>query len=245
MRRSAIGGVVLVLALAGLGVYVWAQGTAFTPNGLAPTQDAAYDLGLAGQRFRNLYLSGTVTLSATTSVLGIGTATPQSGFAPGSQAKIYGPTFSEFSMQSGGHGVNLVALGSSGGTQASPTASQTGDLLGGVESGGYDGTRWISPAFILFLVDGAVAVGSVPQAITFSTGATPGHGDERLRIGSDGTLTASSLSGTGTSMVTASTTGVLGTATFGLTTTKTVRAAGGAGDCTLIFQNGLYVGGTC
>lgn len=31
----------------------------------------------------------------------------------------------------------------------------------------------------------------------------------------------------------------------GLTTTKTVRAAGGASDCTLIYKNGLLVGGSC
>lgn len=36
----------------------WAQGTAFTPNPMAPTQDAAYDLGQAARRFRTLYLSG-------------------------------------------------------------------------------------------------------------------------------------------------------------------------------------------
>lgn len=31
----------------------------------------------------------------------------------------------------------------------------------------------------------------------------------------------------------------------GLSVTKTVRAAGGATDCTLIFTNGLLTGGTC
>ncbi len=31
----------------------------------------------------------------------------------------------------------------------------------------------------------------------------------------------------------------------GLSVTKTVRAAGGASDCTLIFTNGLLTGGTC
>lgn len=31
----------------------------------------------------------------------------------------------------------------------------------------------------------------------------------------------------------------------GLSVTKTVRASGGAADCTLIFTNGLLTGGTC
>ncbi len=47
-----------------------AQGVAFTPNPMAPTVDAAYDLGLASRRFKNLYLSG--------GVIGSGSATMNS-----------------------------------------------------------------------------------------------------------------------------------------------------------------------
>ncbi len=58
----------VALGVGGLALYAWAQGIAFTPNPISPTQDAAYDMGDAAHRWRNLYLSGTLTMAGSTTV---------------------------------------------------------------------------------------------------------------------------------------------------------------------------------
>ena len=58
-RIFTAGWVVLVVFLLGVGVlHVSGQGTAFWPYSVAPTMDAAYDIGMATNRIRSLYLLG-------------------------------------------------------------------------------------------------------------------------------------------------------------------------------------------
>jgi hypothetical protein len=70
------------------------------------------------------------------------------------------------------------------GTAASPTAVQSGDVLGSLASAGYDGTDFRYRAAIRFSVDGAVSAGVVPTAMTFRTGTSSQI--ERMRIKSTG-----------------------------------------------------------
>jgi len=72
------------------------------------------------------------------------------------------------------------------GTVLAPSAVLSGDNLGTIYPEGYDGSTFLrSGAFVKFVTDGAIAVGSIPTAITFNTGSS-GLGTERLRITSAG-----------------------------------------------------------
>lgn len=80
----------------------------------------------------------------------------------------------------------FLQLRKSRGTVAAPLAVQNGDNLGTVLSEGYDGTAFIrTGSFVKFVTDGAIAVSSIPTALTFNTGSS-GLGTERLRITSAG-----------------------------------------------------------
>jgi hypothetical protein len=70
--------------------------------------------------------------------------------------------------------------------RAGTTAVVNGDYLGTFLFSGYDGSAWDTSAYIFGHVDGTVAAGSVPTAITLCTGATTPT--ERMRIASDGRI---------------------------------------------------------
>jgi hypothetical protein len=74
------------------------------------------------------------------------------------------------------------------GTLANPLAVQTGDFLVNLFPMAYDGTQFLNPSRIRFIVDGAVAAGSVPTAFQILTGATPSGGTERVRVTSAGNV---------------------------------------------------------
>jgi hypothetical protein len=83
---------------------------------------------------------------------------------------------------------SAIWFGRGRGTYLAPTVVQNGDSLGGFAFGGVDGTQPyanIWSAAVWAIVDGPVAAGSVPTAITFNSAPTDG-GVERLRISSDG-----------------------------------------------------------
>ncbi|MFA4971855.1 MAG: phage tail protein [bacterium] len=73
------------------------------------------------------------------------------------------------------------------GTIAAPTAVQNGDWIGGLRFGGYDGAAIQLRGGIFALVDGAVAAGVVPTAISLRTGTASLI--ERFRISSAGLFT--------------------------------------------------------
>ncbi len=96
-----------------------------------------------------------------------------------------------------------VALGGGGifrfarGTQASPTAVQTGDRLGFFVFSGYDGTNFLNTAGLTAKVDGAVSTGSVPTKFAFETRATGSPRLERMVIFSSGNVGIGGDTGSG------------------------------------------------
>ena len=74
----------------------------------------------------------------------------------------------------------------SAGTLASPTALSNGHTIFSFLSSGFSGTTFINTASINMIVDGSVSSTSVPQAITFETGASSRA--ERMRLSSSGNL---------------------------------------------------------
>ena len=83
-------------------------------------------------------------------------------------------------------GANLLLVKTRGTTATSTTAVQSGDTLGSVTFLGADGTS--NQAFGAFtgFVDGAVSAGTVPTAVSITTGTT--SGTERMRITSAGLM---------------------------------------------------------
>jgi hypothetical protein len=100
--------------------------------------------------------------------------------------------------------------GRSRGSIESPTAVQSGDIVGTVGFGGHDGTQLITSASISGFVDGAVSTNNVPTAAVITTGTAGGL--ERLRISSAGVVTIANLAGAGSRAVNASAAGVLSAA---------------------------------
>jgi hypothetical protein len=82
------------------------------------------------------------------------------------------------------NGAQLLMLKTRGTTATSTTAVQSGDTLGAVTFLGADGTSNQAFAAVTGYVDGAVSTGTVPTAISFTTGTTVGT--TRMTIGSSG-----------------------------------------------------------
>lgn len=72
------------------------------------------------------------------------------------------------------------------GTLASPTALQSGDMVGAVVGAGFDGASNMTGAGVFFVADGAVSTGVVPQAISLRTGSSSGTRTEALNLASTG-----------------------------------------------------------
>jgi hypothetical protein len=100
-------------------------------------------------------------------------------------------------------GATTVALGGGGifrfarGTQAAPTAVQTGDRLGFFVFSGYDGTNFLNTAGLTAKVDGSVSTGSVPTKFAFETRATGSPRLERMVIFSSGNVGIGGDTGSG------------------------------------------------
>ncbi len=80
------------------------------------------------------------------------------------------------------------ASGRANGTEALPTAMIAGQSMMRIAALGYDGAQFLSPAFIEFSADGAVATGSVPARIDFRTGDGNGFPTTRWQVKSTGLL---------------------------------------------------------
>ena len=74
------------------------------------------------------------------------------------------------------------------GTLANPLAVQNGDFIVNLFPMAYDGTQFINPSRIRFMVDGAVSAGNVPTAFQIFTGSTSSGGTERVRVTSAGNV---------------------------------------------------------
>lgn len=123
------------------------------------------------------------------------------------------------------------------GTQASPSAVATSDVITNFLPEAYDGSAFQQTGSSAFIVDGTVTSGSVPTAYQINTGST-GRGTQRLGISSVGVVTwpnitsfsISSLGSAGTTLVQADPTGVLGNVTIGAglsLSSGTLSAVGG------------------
>jgi hypothetical protein len=99
------------------------------------------------------------------------------------------------------------------GTTASPTSVNNNDNIGAINFQGYDGTAFLTSAFINAVVDGVTGTNDMPSRLMFHTTAdgasTP---TERLRINNAGEVTIANLAGVGSRAVNASATGVLSAA---------------------------------
>ena len=74
------------------------------------------------------------------------------------------------------------------GSNASPTAVQNGDYVGGFSGQAYNGSSFINDnALIAFKVDGVPSAGNVPLSIVFSAGVTTGY-TNNLVIASNGAV---------------------------------------------------------
>ena len=101
-----------------------------------------------------------------------------------------------------------INLFKSRGTNASPTIIQTGDVLGFISFGGYDGSSYLEMAGIRAVSTGTIATTRVPTQLQFytATDAAPSVITVALTIGADqnatfvGSVTATSFSGSGASL---------------------------------------------
>jgi hypothetical protein len=103
------------------------------------------------------------------------------------------------SQHNTGPQAGVIVLRKSRGTEAAPAAVASGDFIATIHAQGHDGTQYLSNAStgsMSFLVDGSVAAGSIPTALSFMTGTTPANKAERIRVSSSGFVTINGLAGT-------------------------------------------------
>ena len=82
----------------------------------------------------------------------------------------------------------IISARRSRGLLSNPQAVQTNDVLFTLNAGGFDGSAFVSSAFIRIAVDGAVTAGSVPQKIAFYTGPGNSQSAERMSIAANGNI---------------------------------------------------------
>jgi hypothetical protein len=98
-----------------------------------------------------------------------------------------GSSFFAVDFSNGATGPGLF-LNKTRGTAAAPAALQSGDAIGGLYWGGYDGSAIQNPAIIEAVVTGAVSAGVIPTDMVISMGGSVGGSVEAGRIKDDGTL---------------------------------------------------------
>ena len=90
----------------------------------------------------------------------------------------------------------MIGFTRSRGTLLVPGAVVSGDLLGTITAGGFDGTATLATAYMAFVVEGTVATNVVPAAIDFWTSATDVTGRvRRLRVMPTGAVLIGKSSG--------------------------------------------------
>lgn len=139
----------------------WKEGVVFAKNGHV-------GIGVASPSARLHVMGGTALIGITTPI-STGDALT-AGIGIGAQRFASAPN---------------VTMTMARGTEAAPTAVAATDDTGRVLFRGYDGATPVGSARISGVVEGTVASGSVPQAITFRTGDTSSPA-ERMRIDANG-----------------------------------------------------------
>jgi hypothetical protein len=152
-----------------------ALGLKWGPAGGAASQTPwASDIDAAGFTLKN---AGKV---------GIGTSVPALPLHVTSTAASYPRTAIFENIHSSVQPTDLI-LRKARGTPGALVAILNGDLIGTIESGGYDGSVYTVAAQIAFIVSGAIAANSVPTDIVLYTGTSVG-GSERMRITAAGNV---------------------------------------------------------
>lgn len=122
--------------------------------------------------------------------LGLGTITPAAVSTSDrivAVASSFTPTIAAYAYTTSTGRAGAFSMGRARGTEASPSAVQTGDRLGTFFFRGYSGTSWLLPARILCEVDGTVTTSLVPMNMEFRTGSS-GAGVRALVIDSSGDI---------------------------------------------------------
>lgn len=151
-----------------------------------------------------------------TSTFGIGVYDSGSG---GANTAVY--AFTE-SFNNDGYGDGFYG-GYSRGTNASRLAVQSGDGLSYFGGSGWDGAQYLTPAYMEFLVDGAVSSGNIPTAITFRTGTT-NPPLERMRITSAGNVGIGNNVATATTNLTIGANITGGTSAYGVVSQGVIQS---------------------
>lgn len=131
-----------------------------------------------------LYLSGSNVLSSNATLTFDGTALRTSGSA-GVPLQVY---------KYAATGSSIIGQYTASGTSTVPTAVVDGRAIGRNNFFGYDGTNFFNAAAISAFVDGAVATGSVPGKIVFTTNSVGGVvAAERMAISASGNVSIAGL----------------------------------------------------
>lgn len=186
----------------------------------------------------SVYTTSSFVVNPATGNIGIGTSSPETKLHLVVESANINPIFERNDNSTGG-----VALSTrkSRGTNSAKTAIQSGDVIGGINGLGYDGSTYQFRGGFRFIVDGAVSTGTVPTALVIETGASTLA--ESLRITSAnnvgiGTSSPSSkLTVNGTVSISGITT-VTNTTSAISTTSGALQVVGGVG-----IGGNLYVGG--
>jgi hypothetical protein len=127
------------------------------------------------------YTTSSFVINPYTGNVGIGVGTT----APAGKLDVAGDVISQSYVN--GTASYYFQAKKSRGTISAPAVVVSGDTLGGIIGGGYDGTAYQYSGAVQFRVDGAVSAGVVPMAIQLMTGNTNSY-TERMRIDSTGTV---------------------------------------------------------
>lgn len=231
-----------VTRLFGNGASITWEGGPFRPG-----TDNVRDIGETGRRVANLYVGGGIAVNVN------GTAAASTGLVKIFSNTAFSPVF-RVTQESGGNGFFDMQAARTG-----PTDVAANDVLGQIRFQGYASSAYRTGAYINAVVE-SVAGTTVNTALSFNSavgttlriansgslrlpqtnayinfGATDGSAGYGVRDNA-GTVEAKNNAGAWAPVIAVS---------GAFTGTKTVRAAGGAADCTLIYTNGVLTGGTC
>jgi hypothetical protein len=175
-NRTDIGGLIGSLNFANYNITATEKRIAAINVGTEAAKDSGmmvfytWNAGVVGERMR-ITAAGNV---------GIGTSAPALPLHVTSTAASYPRTAIFENIHSSVQPTDLI-LRKARGTPGALAAILNGDIIGTIESGGYDGSAYTVAAQISFLTSGTIAANSVPTDIVLYTGTSAG-GSERMRI---------------------------------------------------------------
>jgi hypothetical protein len=155
----------------------------------AGTLTTAYGLyidTIAGTNKWGLYQSDSTNLNYFAGNVGIGTTTPAANLEVVTTSATM-PRGIYTTQYSTDNEPAVFGTRKARGTSSAPTAVTSGDNIFAFGASAYDGSAFQVPGYIGFVVNGAVAAGSVPTDFIIRTG-TAANGTERFRINASGNV---------------------------------------------------------